>query len=335
MSSSFVHPHDRKDCLYHSYSTPWKRVANYQAPSGMAACPPGGCICAWLWCVLPRLSFSLIFCHSAKFHLSFRVPDGCGEPNMYMAGFRCKVTGNTGNRRPAPAKPPVWCEGQPDKCTKGAKQMIAWNQASGNNIAVKGLQADGKQKSPGYNTKCGWQPGMLLFCVIHLFHEQFAQSTFLMNVGAQNDIFGDSGSSPQPAGPVNAASQPTTTHVNAPEPVHTTTKSSPPVQPPKPTTTTPHNPPVIARPAPTTTTTSTAISRPVVIVQPKPSTTSSLSPAHPTTTTASVPESHSNGGGRKGACKARRPHHQRDENVVDRSRMLYHKRAMEAKMEQL
>lgn len=30
-------------------STPWKRVATYQVPKDLPACPPGGCYCAWLW----------------------------------------------------------------------------------------------------------------------------------------------------------------------------------------------------------------------------------------------------------------------------------------------
>ena len=32
-----------------SLSTPWKRIANYDVPLGMPACPEQGCICAWLW----------------------------------------------------------------------------------------------------------------------------------------------------------------------------------------------------------------------------------------------------------------------------------------------
>jgi hypothetical protein len=38
--------------------TPWKRLATYKVPD-LAACPEGGCTCAWLW-----------------------IPNGCGEANM-------------------------------------------------------------------------------------------------------------------------------------------------------------------------------------------------------------------------------------------------------------
>lgn len=84
--------------------TPWHRLATYQVPAGMPACPKGGCTCAHLW-----------------------VPKNCGEPNMYMQGFKCKVT-NAGTKKIAKAKPPVWCADNPGKCRKGAKQMIVFNR---------------------------------------------------------------------------------------------------------------------------------------------------------------------------------------------------------------
>ncbi|KAI1467749.1 uncharacterized protein F4812DRAFT_459038 [Daldinia caldariorum] len=110
--------------------TPWKRIATYQVPQDMPPCPEGGCYCAWLW-----------------------VPDGCGEPNMYMQNFKCRVTGSTSNRTLAPAKPPVYCADGTTPCVPGAKQMIAWNQAEGNNVETPA------GVSPGYNQKMGWQPG--------------------------------------------------------------------------------------------------------------------------------------------------------------------------------
>ena len=87
------------------YSTPWKRVATYDVPKDLPACPPGGCYCAWLW-----------------------VPDGCGQPNMYMANYKCHVTNTSSNRKLAPAKAPVYCKDNQSACVKGAKQMIAWNR---------------------------------------------------------------------------------------------------------------------------------------------------------------------------------------------------------------
>ncbi|KAF9003575.1 hypothetical protein BDQ17DRAFT_1409017 [Cyathus striatus] len=118
------------------YHTPWTRIATYQVPKNLPQCPDGGCTCAWGW-----------------------VPNGCGEPNMYMHGFKCNVTGATSKTAVSEAKPPVWCEDDQAKCVKGAKQLIFWNQRSGNNTFVGGLDASGYPKSPGYNMKCGFQDG--------------------------------------------------------------------------------------------------------------------------------------------------------------------------------
>lgn len=35
--------------IIYIYSTPWKRIATYQVPQDLPACPEGGCHCAWLW----------------------------------------------------------------------------------------------------------------------------------------------------------------------------------------------------------------------------------------------------------------------------------------------
>ncbi|KAJ7630228.1 hypothetical protein FB45DRAFT_914911 [Roridomyces roridus] len=117
------------------YHTPWERLATYSVPD-LPACPEGGCHCAWGW-----------------------VPNGCGEPNMYMQGFRCMVTGQTGSRALAPAVPPTWCQDDPGNCTTGAKQMIYWNQLDGNNILVEGWDDSGEPRSPAYNGVCGWEEG--------------------------------------------------------------------------------------------------------------------------------------------------------------------------------
>ncbi|KAG2341603.1 hypothetical protein BDR05DRAFT_936336 [Suillus weaverae] len=129
------------------YNTPWKRVTSYDVPKDMPACPADGCTCAWVW-----------------------IPNGCGEPNIYMQGFKCMVTGATSTTPIATPKPPVWCEEDQSTCTQGAKQILIWNQAEGNNIAVNGTDLSGNPKSPAYNSKCGFQDG------------------------AQNDIFGTSSS---------------------------------------------------------------------------------------------------------------------------------------------
>lgn len=49
---------------------------------------------------------------------------------MYMANYRCHVTGSSSNRKLAPAKAPVYCQNDQSKCVKGAKQMVAWNRKS-------------------------------------------------------------------------------------------------------------------------------------------------------------------------------------------------------------
>ncbi|KAJ8469013.1 hypothetical protein ONZ45_g17037 [Pleurotus djamor] len=106
-----------------AYHTPWRRIANYSVPSAMPACPEEGCICAWGW-----------------------VPNGCGEPNMYMLPYRCRVTNvspSGSSVRLASGQPAVWCEDDPSRCTRGAKQMIFWNQAEGNNIEVSGADLSG------------------------------------------------------------------------------------------------------------------------------------------------------------------------------------------------
>ncbi|KAJ7819796.1 hypothetical protein B0H14DRAFT_3472842 [Mycena olivaceomarginata] len=117
------------------YHTPWKRVTYYDVPADMPACPAAG-VSVWGW-----------------------VPNGCGQPNMYHLPYRCKVTGATSTKAVGTPKPPVWCENNPDGCTKGPKQMIYWNQNEGNNIQVDGLDAAGEPKSPAYNAKCGFPDG--------------------------------------------------------------------------------------------------------------------------------------------------------------------------------
>ncbi|KAJ7048201.1 hypothetical protein C8F01DRAFT_1193750 [Mycena amicta] len=148
------------------YHTPWKRLATYQVPN-LPACPEGGCICAWGW-----------------------VPNGCGEPNIYMQGFRCKVTGRTGSAALAVAVPPTWCEDTPGDCYSGARQMIFWNQLDGNNIEVEGFDSRGQPKSPAYNAVLGFKDG------------------------AQTDIFARSGS----ATPTSVSSSGATGVVGAPPP---------------------------------------------------------------------------------------------------------------------
>ncbi|KAG6854293.1 hypothetical protein C0991_008542 [Blastosporella zonata] len=78
---------------------------------------------------------------------------------MYMLPLKCRVTGLTGNATVAPGTPGVWCEDDPSSCLVGAKQMIYWNQAEGNNIVVSGTDLAGEPRSPAYNTKLGFANG--------------------------------------------------------------------------------------------------------------------------------------------------------------------------------
>ncbi|KAK3377203.1 WSC domain-containing protein [Lasiosphaeria ovina] len=112
-------------------NSPWKREAWYDVPADLPPCPPGGCYCAFLW-----------------------VPQGCGEPNVYMQNLRCHVTGSTSTKTVGPAKAPVWCGDDLTKCVKGPKQMIIWNQAQGvDNVTPPG------GKTPTYSGKMGFNPG--------------------------------------------------------------------------------------------------------------------------------------------------------------------------------
>jgi hypothetical protein len=88
---------------------------------------------------------------------------------MYHQPFKCKVTGATSTTPVATPKPPVWCEDDPSKCVKGAKQMIYWNQQEGNNIQVDGYDLSGEFKSPAYNAKCGFSDGEFLILSFYTF----------------------------------------------------------------------------------------------------------------------------------------------------------------------
>lgn len=72
----------------------------------------------------------------------------------YMQGFKCNVTGASSAAAPlAKAQVPTFCENEPEQCVKGAKQMLAWHQATGNNIETA------QWVTPNYNLKCGWAEG--------------------------------------------------------------------------------------------------------------------------------------------------------------------------------
>ncbi|KAI6101920.1 hypothetical protein F5141DRAFT_1136398 [Pisolithus sp. B1] len=163
------------------YNTPWKRLTTYDVPAAMPACPSGGCICAWVW-----------------------IPNGCGEPNIYMEGFKCMVTNATSTTSLGTPSAPVWCEEDQSQCVQGPKQIMIWNQLEGNNIEVSGLDLSGMAKSPAYNTKCGF------------------------NDGAQNDIFASNTSStPSASSPLTAVQTTQTTPTASSTPVISNTSATP------------------------------------------------------------------------------------------------------------
>ena len=98
---------------------------------------------------------------------------------MYMQGYRCNVTGSTSTIPLATPKPPVWCEDAPNKCIKGAKQLMSWHQKSGNNMNVTGFDLSGNPKSPGYTMKCGFMNGEFVNLLFITFF--FSLSFFLSN----------------------------------------------------------------------------------------------------------------------------------------------------------
>ncbi|KAK1527329.1 uncharacterized protein CCOS01_07591 [Colletotrichum costaricense] len=128
--------------------TPWKRVASYQVPD-LPACPVGGCYCAWLW--IPDGCKIALAYEPPLAHLTDSFIAG-GQPNMYMQNFKCNVTNAVSTKRLGIAKSPVACRDDSKKCVAGPKQLIAWNQAEGNNVQDVGY-------SPGYNARMGFKPG--------------------------------------------------------------------------------------------------------------------------------------------------------------------------------
>lgn len=70
-----------------------------------------------------------------------------------MQGFKCQVSGATSTAPLAKARQPAQCEDDTSTCVAGAKQMIVWNQLTGNNVFPKNGQ------TPAYNARNGFKPG--------------------------------------------------------------------------------------------------------------------------------------------------------------------------------
>ncbi|KAL1722963.1 hypothetical protein EV715DRAFT_287003 [Schizophyllum commune] len=100
----------------------------------------------------------------------FTVLYNCGQPNMYMLGFRCRVTGEPGHLPLAAPRSAVYCgEGKSatpaalrknPKCVKGAKKFLSWQQKEGNTVHEKQWADErGQLKFPGYNARMGFADG--------------------------------------------------------------------------------------------------------------------------------------------------------------------------------
>ncbi|OSD06540.1 hypothetical protein PYCCODRAFT_1422767 [Trametes coccinea BRFM310] len=125
----------------------WEMNTKFEIPK-LPACPEGGCHCAWFWI------------HSYD----------SGAEQIYMNGFKCKVTGDVGTQPLGKPAVPRRCGADPDhgkpdptpgNCTIGAKTPMYWYQREGNNMFEDTYDA------PYYNPLYGF------------------------NDGAQNDIFMD------------------------------------------------------------------------------------------------------------------------------------------------
>ncbi|TRM60588.1 hypothetical protein BD626DRAFT_504571 [Schizophyllum amplum] len=129
------------------YNTPWRRLATYEVPN-LPACPEEGCICAWGW-----------------------IAEGCGQPNMYMLGFRCRVTGEPGHLPLAAPQSPLYCTDDKaasesalrknPRCVKGAKKFLSWQQKSGNTVPENewANKHTALLQFPGYNARMGFRNG--------------------------------------------------------------------------------------------------------------------------------------------------------------------------------
>lgn len=114
-----------------NHKCPWYRDVDFQIPKRLPPCPPGGCHCMWGW-----------------IHNS-----GGGGQEMYMNGYRCNVTGETGT---VPVPKPVVarkCPFDKNNCTMGAKQPHYWLMGERNN------NHQHEYDPPYYNDEYGFENG--------------------------------------------------------------------------------------------------------------------------------------------------------------------------------
>lgn len=108
---------------------PFYKNQDFYIPAGLKECPPDGCHCMWAW-----------------------NHEGGGPPaGMHMNAFRCKVTGNFGNRDLA--KPAVARNCASGGCQAGPKQLHFWLQQERNN------NFQPRNNPPLYNAQYGFNDG--------------------------------------------------------------------------------------------------------------------------------------------------------------------------------
>ncbi|KAH9850354.1 hypothetical protein C2E23DRAFT_323648 [Lenzites betulinus] len=117
----------------------WYQNTTFEVPN-LPACPEGGCHCAWFWI------------HSID----------SGSEQIYMNGFKCKVSGDVGTQPLGTPAVPRRCGADPDNgfpdprpgnCTIGAKLPMYWYQSDGNNMFEDTYHA------PYYNDLYGFHDG--------------------------------------------------------------------------------------------------------------------------------------------------------------------------------
>lgn len=98
------------------HTCPWYLNNDFQVPADMPACPNGGnCICAFFWIHNVRVCAIVVCCTKLTGYPSCSLTAEVNKvsfvrfsssferltvisPSVYMNGFQCKITGNTGSQ---------------------------------------------------------------------------------------------------------------------------------------------------------------------------------------------------------------------------------------------
>ncbi|KAI0749347.1 hypothetical protein C8Q80DRAFT_1161505 [Daedaleopsis nitida] len=213
----------------------WDLNTEFEVPN-LPACPEDGCHCAWFWI------------HSIE----------SGAEQIYMNGFKCKVTGDVGTQALGKPALPRRCGldaneqdakvAVPGNCTVGAKLPMYWYQKEGNNMFEDTYHA------PYYNDLYGFHDG----AQNDIFNSGVIADKADFAVSSTAPVSTHAAVAPSPTSQVTTSPAPT---ADAPKP--TTDVTNPPSETPKPTTDVPKPPSEGAEPTsegtkPTSTSTSSA-----------------------------------------------------------------------------